>query len=231
VLEAFAEEIWIAEGPTVSFYGFPYPTRSAIVRLPGARLWIWSPVRLTRELRASVERLGTPAHLVSPNKIHHLYLAEWKQHWPEARLWSPPGLRARRRDLVFDADLGDAAPAEWVDDIDQAIFRGSFAMEEVVFFHRRSRTAIVGDLIQRHDPKAVPTFRRWIMAADGLIGPHGSTPREWRWSFHDRRRTRETRGMVLGWNPERLLVAHGACALHSGQHVIREALRWMGTYE
>ena len=32
-LKAFAPNIWLADGPIVSFYGFPYPTRLAIVRL------------------------------------------------------------------------------------------------------------------------------------------------------------------------------------------------------
>lgn len=30
-------DIWLAEGETVDFYGFPYPTRSVIVRLPEGR--------------------------------------------------------------------------------------------------------------------------------------------------------------------------------------------------
>lgn len=49
----------------------------------------------------------------------------------------------------FDAELGDEPDREWVVDIDQVVFRGSFAMEEAVFFHRASRTAIFGDSIWR----------------------------------------------------------------------------------
>ena len=65
---------WLAEGETVSFYGFPYPTRGAIARLADGWLWVWSPVRLDAALRHEVDRLGRVAHLVSPNKLHHLYL-------------------------------------------------------------------------------------------------------------------------------------------------------------
>ncbi len=32
-LEKLDESLWLADGETVSFYGFPYPTRSVIVRL------------------------------------------------------------------------------------------------------------------------------------------------------------------------------------------------------
>ena len=58
MLERVDEALWLAEGEIVSFYGFPYPTRSAIVRLANDRLWVWSPVRLTEDLRRDVERLG-----------------------------------------------------------------------------------------------------------------------------------------------------------------------------
>ncbi len=42
-LEQIGDEIWIVEGEPVSFYGFPYLTRMAIVRLSNGDLWVWSP--------------------------------------------------------------------------------------------------------------------------------------------------------------------------------------------
>lgn len=37
----------------------------------------------------------------------HLFLNEWKAAFPKAKLYAPPGLRAKRPDLCFDEDLGD----------------------------------------------------------------------------------------------------------------------------
>jgi len=45
-----------------------------------------------------------------------------------------PGLRSKRRDLAFDAELGDQPDPGWADDIAQVPVAGSFAMTEVVFF-------------------------------------------------------------------------------------------------
>ena len=50
-LEPVDEDIWIAEGPLVDFYGFPYPTRAVIVRLPDKTLWVWSPIKLDVDLK------------------------------------------------------------------------------------------------------------------------------------------------------------------------------------
>ena len=227
MLEEFGPSIYIAEGPTVSFYGFPYPTRMAVVRLSTGGVWVWSPVALTDELVDSVNAIGPVSHIVSPNKIHHLFLAEWGDRWPDAQMYAPPDLAKRKPELHFDAELGDEPNAEWSTDIDQVIFRGSLFMEEVVFFHRESRTAIICDLIQRHPEASVTGWKGMLMRIDDLVGEHGSTPREWRASFLRRGKARSAREKLLAWEPERLLIAHGECAQTDATGIIRRALRWM----
>ena len=110
MLERVDEALWLAEGEIVSFYGFPYPTRSVIIRLADDRLWVWSPVRLTEDLRRDVDRLGQVADLVSPNKLHHLGLAAWGSAYPSAKLWGPRSTIKRFPGLAFAGALGDATP-------------------------------------------------------------------------------------------------------------------------
>ena len=227
-IEPIDRDIWIADGPVVRFFGFPYPTRMTLVRLPDDALWVCSPIALSDALAQQIERLGVPRHLVSPNKFHHLFLGEWQRRWPGAWLYASPGLARRRRDLRFAAELGDQAEAAWTGSIDQVVFRGSVVMEEVAFFHRASRTAIFTDLIQRFDPRLLDGWRSWVMRLDGLVGPDGSTPREWRLTFLDRRALRRAKAAALAWNPERLVVAHGMWARIGGRAVLERALRWMG---
>jgi len=227
MLEEFGPSLYVAEGPPVSFFGFPYPTRMALARLADGGAWVWSPIALTPALAQAVESIGPVRHIVSPNKIHHLFLGEWARRWPEARLYAPPGLAARKPGIDFDAELRDEADAHWAADLDQVIFRGSFAMEEVVFFHRASRTAIVGDLVQRHEPSAMRGWKGALMRLDGLVGDAGSTPREWRASFLRRGVARAARARVLDWKPERLLIAHGACAETNATAILARALAWI----
>ena len=227
MLEEFGPRLYMANGPIVSFYGFPYPTRMAVAQLPDKALWVWSPIRLTEELAGSVEALGSVEFIVSPNKIHHLFLGEWAERWPKARLYAPPGLARRRPDLDFHCELADRPDPAWAGDIDQVIFRGSFVMDEVAFFHRPSSTAIIGDLVQRHPQSTMSGWRGLLMRLDGLVGERGSTPREWRLSFVSRRDARKARDTVLKWNAERLLVAHGDNATTDATTVLADALRWI----
>jgi hypothetical protein len=199
----------------------------AVVRLSGGDVWVWSPVALTDELADAVNTVGPVRHIVSPNKIHHLFLAQWSVRWPDARLYAPPGLAKRKPDLRFDAPLDDDADPAWAMDIDQVIFHGSFVMEEVAFFHRESRTALICDLIQRFPEADAKGWKGIVMRLDGLVGDQGSTPREWRLSFLRRERARAAREQVLRWKPEKLLVAHGECAHSGASAIIENALRWI----
>jgi hypothetical protein len=227
MLEEFGPSLYVADGPTVPFLTIPYPTRMALARLVDGSLWVWSPIALTPDLASAVDAIGPVRHIVSPNKIHHLFLKEWAERWPDARLHAPPGLAKRKPELCFDAELDNTADPAWAAEIDQTIFRGSIAMEEVAFFHRPSRTAIICDLVQRHDPARMRGLKGMLMRLDGLVGETGSTPREWRASFLRRHAARAARARVLAWEPERLVIAHGACAQENATKILARALAWI----
>lgn len=227
MLDEFGPSIYLAEGPTVSFAGFPYPTRMVVVRLTQGELWVWSPIALTKELVEEVQTIGSVRYIVSPNKLHHLFLREWAERWPDAHLYAPPGLARKRPDLHFHAELKDEPDSSWATNIDQVIFGGSFAMQEVAFFHWPSRTAIVGDLIQRFREANLSGWQGVVMRLGGLVGPRGSTPRDWRLTFLRRGPARAARSKVLSWNAERLLIAHGECASGDAAAIIASALSWI----
>jgi hypothetical protein len=124
LLEGFGPEIWTVEGRIVAFPGVPYPTRMAIVRLSDRTLFIGSPISLSDALRSEVDALGAVSQVVSPNKLHHIWLGEWMDAYSHARLYAPPGLRRKRRDLEFHGDLRDVPEPYWANDICQAAVAG-----------------------------------------------------------------------------------------------------------
>ena len=232
LLEQIDDSIWLAKGEMVNFYGFPYPTRSVIVRLTSGDIWVWSPVKLRPELRAELDRLGPIRHLVSPNKIHHLYLHEWKVAYPDAKIWGPESTIQKRPDLHFDVPLGDIVPAEWQTDLDVAWFKGSFAMDEVVFYHRSSRTVIVADLIEAFGDEFLrkywPGWRRWVAYLGGITAEDPCAPLDWRLSFFNRKQARVARTRMCGWPCARVIMAHGEWQRTGGDAYLRRAFSWLG---
>lgn len=65
---------------------------------------------------------------------------------------------------------------------------------------------------------------RW----DGIVGPDGSTPREYRLSFWDRRAARAALRKALAWNPQRMIIAHGEWVRDNGRAALARSLRWIG---
>ena len=226
-LQPFGPEIWIADGPMASFYGFPYSTRMAVIRLSDGGLFVWSPVALSTALRAAVDALGPVRYLVSPNALHHLFLAEWTSAYPEARLYASPRLRRKRRDLSFNAELGDAPESAWAGDIDQVVLHGSFALTEIVFFHRHSRTALFADLIQNFPRGWFKGWRGVVARLGGIVAPHPSAPSDWRSSFVNRRAARAALARVLAWPIERVVIAHGVLPTAGGAAFVRRAFTWL----
>jgi hypothetical protein len=231
MLEQVHDALWVVDGDIISFLGIPYPTRSVIARLRNGDLWVWSPVKLTPDLRAAVDRLGPVRHLVSPNKPHHLYLKDWNAAYPESQLWGPNSTIRKRSDLTFREALKDRPPDEWLPDIDQASFDGSFAMDEIVFLHRPSATAIVADLIQAFSERFLREHWGWLRFAarlDGLTQNQACAPLEWRLSFIKRARARRAREKVLSWNCQRVIVAHGEWPRTDGNAFLTRSFRWLG---
>jgi hypothetical protein len=226
-LAPLGPEIWIADGAVVPFYGFPYPTRMVLIRLSGGALFVWSPVALDDELAREVDSLGPVAHLVSPNPLHHLHLGAWRVRYPAARLHASPGLAAKRRDLRFDTTLGDAPEPAWTGEIDQVLMSGSVVMQEVVFFHRLSRTAIFADLIENFPRGWFRGWRGLVARLDGIVAPHPGAPREWRLSFLHRGKARAALARIEAWDAEQVVVAHGGMACENGGRFIHNAFRWL----
>lgn len=226
-LTPFAPGLWLADGPIAEVAGFRYPTRMAVIGLSDGGLFLWSPVALTDALAAAVSALGPVRHIVPPNSLHHLHAGPWKQVFPEATLWAPPGLRAKRPDLAFDADLGDAPPPAWAADLDQVAVAGNAITTEVVFFHRPSGAALFTDLLQQFHPGWFTGWRALVARLDRMTGPMAQVPNKFRLAFRDRPAARASLARIRAWPADRVLMAHGEPVEADGAAFIARAFDFL----
>ena len=225
----FGPDLWLNDGPIVTGAGgFRFPTRMAVVRLPGdGGLWVWSPVALTSEVRAAVDALGPVRHLIAPNTLHHTFLADWANAYPDARVHAAPGLAADVARTTIDATLGDAPDPAWAGAIEQVVVRGNRITMEVAFFHHPSTTALVTDLVQQLPPDWYQGWRAAVARLDRMTAPVPSVPRKFRLATTDRRAAREAVERILEWPAERLVIAHGAPVQTGGSQVLQQAFGWL----
>ena len=234
-LKPVVDNLWIVDGPVIEFGfpwpKFPFPTRMTVIRLSTGDLFVHSPTPLTPDLRAEVERLGPVRFIVGPNRIHYWWIPKWKSAFPEAEVYLAPRIREQAgRHIDFNGHAFTAASGyPWDDEIATLPVAGGY-MTEVEFFHRASRTLILTDLIENFEPDKIGgLFLRLMMWIGGVTPPHGGLPRDLRLTFtwRHRRELRTAVETMLGWNPERIIIAHGRWHETNGAAELRQALAWL----
>jgi hypothetical protein len=168
-----------------------------------------------------------------------LFAHDWKNRFPQAIMLVEEGLIQRDKiaagltvDGILTNDISHVDCAQgYKSEIDQLIIRGG-VMNEVIFFHKATKTVIFCDLIQRH--LVENQQRGWkacLMKADGLVGPDASTPKEWRFCFWACGLLPAARSQIdkvlYEWQPQRMIIAHGENALERATEIIAHCLRWI----
>lgn len=229
IVTRFGKEFWLFDGPTVTgAAGFKFPTRMAVVRLPGeGGLWVWSPVELTQDVRTAVDTLGPVRYIVAPNSLHHMFLAQWAMAYPDARVHAAPSLTPNIAGTVIHATLGDKPDPAWAGVLDQVIVRGNRITTEVVFFHRESATALVTDLVQQIPQGWYRGWRALVAHLDLMTASVPSVPRKFRMAMTDKAAARDGVGRILNWPADSLVMAHGAPLQVGGKEALLQAFGWL----
>ncbi|MCQ0986705.1 DUF4336 domain-containing protein [Jiella marina] len=219
----FGPDLWIADGPVVeAAAGFHYPTRMVLVRLESGDLFVWSPVRISHALQAEVDAIGPVRHLIAPNGLHHVFLADWLAVYPQARAHAAPGLRQKRPDIAFATDLGDVADEGWSDEIEQVVVANRITTE-VVFFHRRSRTVLITDLLQQFPSNWFSGWRAAVAWMDGMIASEPCMPAKFRLAFLGRPAGRTALSRILAWPTDKIVMAHAPLVERGGRALLSRA--------
>jgi hypothetical protein len=198
-----------------------------VIRLADGGLLVHSPTSLDVLVQEEFRKLGRIVAIIAPSWWHDLYLREYLNAYTDAKLYGAPTLVKWNRSLPFAEILGASPPLQWQEDIDQVHVQGiGLFLDEVVFYHRRSRSLIVADLLFNLSEKDA-----WITRVMGslVIGPYPGCrfPRLYRLAVIDRQRMRRSVERILDWDFNRIIVGHGAVVENKGKEVFRVAFRWL----
>jgi glyoxylase-like metal-dependent hydrolase (beta-lactamase superfamily II) len=195
-----------------------------VVRLSGGEVLLYSPAPIDNQLAVELAEIGPVAHIVAPNRFHHLHVKSALERYPDARTYAAPGLPEKRPDLRFDEVLRDGTPLPLMRDFAHVLIRGVPAVGEVVFFHPDSKSLIAADLVFNiGKPKGLTSqivFR--------TVGTYGrlAQSRLWRWTRKDAEALRRSYEHVLAWDFERIIVCHGAIVEEHAKDRLRDAMSW-----
>jgi len=202
-----------------------------VVRLASGKLMLHSPCGITAMIAEEISALGSVAHIVAPGNFHHLHVVAAQAAFPGAKTWICPGVERRNPDLKYDGLLGDEAPTDWVNEIDQVLVQGTRIMREVAMFHRASRTLILVDLIENFTD-ATPNTGGALKFLFKYVLRMWDNPRpapEYRMGWGDRQAAAKSLRRILAWDFQRIILSHGDLIDHCAREVAAAA--WSGILE
>ena len=224
-------DIGIVDGPfeyfTVAGFRMPMPftTRMTVACLGNGDLFLHSPIAYDERLAVDLQRMGNVRHLISPNQWHYAHIGEWQRAFPEAVAWASRGVRRRARarhiDVSFTRDLDPHPPAEWCDEIDQALVPGGI-FKEFIFFHKASRILILADTIMNLELDKVDQPWRAFTKFSGMYYPHGQIFFGMRLPLMlQKRKANAVFRKIQSWRPRSIVLSHGRCFDGNGEEVVR----------
>jgi hypothetical protein len=228
-MQAFAQNVWTVDGPYVRDFGVLFTTRMTVLKLSNGSVWVDSPVSVPFDTLKCITALGHVSYLVAATPRHVWRLEAWHTLFPEAQVWAPrtTPLTLKKGHLPFTGMLGDAPNPEWADDFDQLAFQGNPLIEEVLFFHKASRTVILDDLIQIHPRVKGKLLRNALFKLEGVASPQGGVPIDIRLSFTHRNLARRSLEKLLSWDLDKLIIGHGVCIEKDAKPFVEQVFHWL----
>jgi hypothetical protein len=230
ILKPIDDRLWIVDsGPLHVARAIPLPVRMTVMQLGDGGVVLHSPTRYDQSLGREIERLGPIRHIVAPNSAHWSFVKDWKAHTPGALVWATPGLRQRRQvkkaRIPWHGDLGPQSQAHFAPDIDQIEVPGIGGFCEVCFFHRKSQSLVVTDLIQNLDDYHQSAMMRLFSK---LIGARDRAPIYLRAvvSLKGEPAKAAARQLVT-LEPQRVIFSHGRYFEEDAPARLRKSLEWL----
>ncbi len=181
-----------------------------------------SPIPLEPEQIEKIANLGEVKWIVAPNKFHHLYIKEFQNYFKNSQLYLAPGLKEKREDLKEGIDILVDKTYPWSTFLDFHIVEGAPLMNEVVFYHKTSRSLIVTDLglnIGPNSPLKTKIFAKIFLTYNQF----GWSKLEKKLLIKDNKLFKESMEKITSWDFEQIILPHGNVVNHKAHEKFVQA--------
>lgn len=225
------------------------------VKLTSGSLAVFSPVAMTDEVKAKLAQLGgNVKYIIAPDIEHHIFITEWHQAYPEAKIIGPEGLPEKRaKQSPNDPKIGNEEFAvvfkaqnkldiridEEFDRDFQYEYVDSHANKELVFLYKPEKIMIEADLmfnlpaneqyLKVPESEKKPGFpARLFMSLQSTQGDAKAMKR-FMWyvmSARDRNGFNQSVERINAWDFETMIPCHGETMVGDGKQVFEKVFEW-----
>jgi hypothetical protein len=223
-LTPIAAQLWGAEHDLFLPGGVHFRGRMTVAQLNDGSLVLHSPIPINDALARSLADLGPVQHIIAPNAFHHVHLTQVLERYPNAAVYGPRALAAKRTDLSF-ADLTSRTSSDWSEELVPLLHGGAPKFDEVVFLHTATRTLLVTDYFF-NIRECRGWLTPWVLRSSGAYKKYAQS-RWYRWIVKDKAQARESAEQMLAWPFERIVPAHGEVVTERAYEQAERVLAWL----
>lgn len=200
------------------------PVRSTVITTSKGVIII-SPINFTPQQYAQIESLGKVTDIIAPSLWHHLYLPKTAERFEEATIWGPEGCAEKRSDIKWNKILNSES-WPYQNEIEMLQLQGMPKVNEVVFFHKSTRSLVTTDLVfNLQKPKGWAAFI--VLGLAGTYKKFGIS-RILLNVVKDQSAFLGSIKKILEWNFEQIAMGHGEVIAKDGKNKLRTALHQRG---
>lgn len=232
VIREVTNNIWIFSTPFKRNGIVPFGGRSTAVKLKDGGVWVLASTPLNEATKTKLEELGPVKYIIGADAVHYMFLGEFKQAYPDAKVIAVHEAESKTKGLKFDGAWGKDAPDTkygFEDEIQHLYFSG-FKNKDVAFFHPSSKTLIQADLLLN-----LPATEQYSKTGSSgsipflgqFVNPFSYLHKTILWGTGvDKDAMRKDAAVVAGWDFERIIPCHGDVIEKNGKAAWTTAYEW-----
>ncbi|GBE89109.1 hypothetical protein BKA93DRAFT_460556 [Sparassis latifolia] len=233
VIREVVKDVWTFSCPFSRFGVIPFGGRSTAVKLHNGDVWLLASTPLDGETKSKLAEIGPVKWIIGADRVHYLYLAEFKKEYPDAKLIAVEEVKnaKEKEGLEFHGAWGADPPDTkygFEDDIEHCYFSGHIN-KDVAFFHPASKTLMEADLLFN-----LPAIEQYSKTGSsgrlpifGTLKPDTWLHKKFAWmTGQDKEAMKRDVKTVAGWNFERIIPCHGDVIEKDGNAAWRQAFQW-----
>jgi glyoxylase-like metal-dependent hydrolase (beta-lactamase superfamily II) len=221
MLKEIDKGIWVAEAP-FKYFGLSVGTKMTVIRLNDGELAVISPITVDSVINRQLNELGIVSHIIAPNLYHYLFASDFKALYPKAIFWATSGLEVKKPELPIDRIISKDIDS-FLGDLQCVIFdgfktlglNGFDSLNELVFFHPKSRTLIITDTAFHFD-NSFPLITQFAARVIGGYKTLSPSLLE-KVASTEKAKLKQSVQKILNWDFERVIMAHGSIIESQGK--------------
>jgi len=203
-MQKLAEDIWFIPHQ-LKVLGVDIRRNVTVIRLQSGKLVIHSTAKFSEANIHEIRKLGEPGWLVEGMVDHDTFSKAGREAFPQIPFLAPEGFAKR---VNFEVQALDAAPPEWLGQVEVIPIDGAPSMNESVFFHHASGTLVVCDLLFNF-PEIPGLWAKFLLLPGLGLNPSPGFSKRLKISIRDKEAFRKSLEKVMALPIKRIVPGHG----------------------